>query len=81
MKSGPLILKKALREIHIDTNATSTTIRKNLSNLDTNIDTVRHGINKFNVHVKKLIQFLIAKRGVIMDLMEKLFKVYKISLG
>ena len=35
MKSGLLTLKALLREIHIDNNATSTEIRKKLSNLDT----------------------------------------------
>ena len=52
MKSGLLTLKALLREIHIDNNATSTEIRKKLSNLDTYIATVRNDITKFNTHVK-----------------------------
>ena len=52
MKSGLLTLKALLRDIHIDNNATSTEIRKKLSNLDTYIATVRNDITKFNTHVK-----------------------------
>ena len=52
MKSGPLIFKAVLLEIHIDTNATSTAISMKLYDLNTYIDTDGHDINKLNVHVK-----------------------------
>ena len=61
MKSGPLLLKIVLRESHIDTKSTSTSIRMNLSNLDTYIATVGHDVTKFNAHVKTLIQSLISR--------------------
>ena len=70
----PINIEKALREIHIDTNATSTSIGENLSHLDTYIAAVGRDINKFNVHVKTLIQSLLARREERKDLMADLFK-------
>jgi hypothetical protein len=39
-KSGTLLLKVIIREIHIDTNATTSNIRTKLSSLDTYIHTI-----------------------------------------
>ena len=80
MKSGPLILKTALRERHIDTNATSTVIKMKLYNLDTYIAPNGNDFTKFNVHVKTLIQSQLARRKMSTDLMAKLFKGYKMIL-
>ena len=45
MKAVPLLLKTVLHESHIDTNVTLTSIRTKLSNLDTYVSTVGHGLN------------------------------------
>ena len=74
-------MKKVLHERHIDTNATSTKIMMKLSNLDTYVATVGNCINKFHVHVKTLIQSLPARIYMSMDLLENLFKGYKIILN
>ena len=79
MIPGPLILKKNLCKRHIDTNATSNSRRKKLSNLNTYISTVRNFVTEFNVHVKQLIQPLLARGEMNTDLLADLFKGYKIS--
>ena len=52
MGSGNLLLKIIVRESHLDTNATSASIRTKLTDLDRYIPTIGHDITKFNTYVK-----------------------------
>ena len=74
MKSGPLILKTVLCDSHIDINVTSTALSPKLSNLDTYIATVGNDITKLNVHFNTLIQSIIARGDMGMDLLANIFK-------
>ena len=74
---GPLLLKVIIRESHIDTNATSSTIRTQLSSLDLYMPTIGNDITLFNQHVKNLIQGLNARGETTNDLLNNLFKGYK----
>ena len=59
--SGVELLKIIIHENHLDTNATTNSIRTKLSNLDAYItSTVNSDIGLFNQHVKMLIQSLTA---------------------
>ena len=46
--SGLLFLKVTIRESHIDTNATTQTMRTNLSSLNEHLPKMGHDISKFN---------------------------------
>jgi hypothetical protein len=59
--SGNLLLKIIIRESHVDTNATTSSIRTKLSNLDSYIVTITSDIMKFNVYVKLLVNSLAAQ--------------------
>jgi hypothetical protein len=74
--SGNLLLKIIIRESHLDTNATTSTIRTKLSNLDKYILTIGCDITKFNGHVKYLVDNLAARGETTNDLLEFLFKGY-----
>jgi hypothetical protein len=74
--SGVALLKVIIRESHLDTNATTNSIRTKLSNLDTYITTVNSDIGLFNQHVKMLIQSLTARNQETSDLLINLFKGY-----
>ena len=52
--SGTLLLKIIVRESHLDTNATSASIRTKLTDLDRYLPTIGHDITKFNTYVKLL---------------------------
>ena len=56
--SGNLLLKIIIRESHLDTNATSTSICKKLTNLDRYLPTIGHNITKFNNYMKLLVDGL-----------------------
>ena len=60
-ESGILLLKVIIRESHLDTNATTNSIKTQLSNFDEYITTIRCDIIKFNEHVKRLIEQLNAR--------------------
>ena len=75
-ESGILLLKIIIRESHLDTNATTNSIRTQLSNLDEYITTIGCDIIKFNEHVKRLIEQLKARGGETHDLLTNLFKAY-----
>ena len=60
--SGNLLLKIIIRESHIDINATTTSIRNQLSSLDQFITTIGCDITKLNAHVQMLLEVL-ASRG------------------
>ena len=75
-ESGILLLKIIIRESHLDTNATTNSIRTQLSNLDEYITTIGCDIIKFNEHVKRLLEQLKARGGETHDLLTNLFKAY-----
>jgi hypothetical protein len=75
--SGNLLLKIIVRESHLDTNATTASIRKKLSSLDVYILTINSDITKFNVHVSLLIDSLAARGETTQDLLTNLFKGYQ----
>ena len=75
-ESGILLLKIIIRESHLDTNATTNSIRTQLSNLDEYITTIGCDIIKFNEHVKRLLEQLKARGGETHDLLPNLFKAY-----
>ena len=75
-ESGILLLKIIIRESHLDTNATTNSIRTQLSNLDEYITTIGCDIIKFNEHVKRLLEQLKARGGGTHDLLTNLFKAY-----
>ena len=74
--SGNLLLKVIIRESHIDTNATTQSIRMKLSNLDEYIVKIGSDITKFNGYVKMLISSLRARGRRTEDLLSHLFKGY-----
>ena len=74
--SGNLLLKVIIRESHLDTNATTQSIRTKLSNLDLFIQTINCVITKFNGYVKGLIMSLSARGQRTEDLLSNLFKGY-----
>ena len=75
-ESGILLLKIIIRESHLDTNATTNSIRTQLSNLDEYITTIECDIIKFNKHGKRLLEQLKAHSGETHDLLTNLFKAY-----
>jgi hypothetical protein len=74
--SGNLLLKIIIRESHLDTNATTSSIRTKLSRLDTYIVTIASDITKFNGYVRFLIDSLAARGETSNDLLTNLFKGY-----
>jgi hypothetical protein len=74
--SGVLLLKVLIRESHLDTNATTTSIRMQLSELHVFLPTIGHDITKFNQHVQLLIKALTARGETTHDLLSNLFKGY-----
>ncbi len=77
LNSGVLFLKVVIRESHIDTNATTSWIRQQLSSLDVLMVTAGYDIEKLNSHVMDLVQGLQARGQVTNDLLANLFKGYK----
>ena len=76
--SGNLLLKIIVRESHLDTNATSSSIRTKLTDLDRYLPTIGHDIVKFNAYVKLLIDGLKSRGETTQDLLVNLFKGYMI---
>jgi hypothetical protein len=74
--SGNLLLKIIVEESHLDTNATTTSIRNKLSSLDEYILTIGCNITKFNGYVRLLINSLAARGETTQDLLTNLFKGY-----
>lgn len=74
--SGNLLLKIIVRESHLDTNATSASIRTKLTDLDRYLPTIGHDITKFNAYVKLLIDGLRSRGETSHDLLVNLFKGY-----
>ena len=76
MGSGNLLLKIIVRESHLDTNATSASIRTKLTDLDRYLPTIGNDITKFNTYVKLLIDGLRSRGETSHDLLVNLFKGY-----
>ena len=77
LSSGNLLLKIIVRESHLDTNATTASIRKKLSSLDVYILTIGCDITHFNGYVRLLIDSLAARGETMQDLLANLFKGYQ----
>ena len=74
--SGNLLLKVIIRESHLDTNATTQSIRMKMSNLDEYMSKIGSDITKFNGYVKLLEGSLIARGQRSEALLSHLFKGY-----
>ena len=75
--SANLLLKVIIRESHLDTNATTSNLRTQLSSLDSYIGTIGSDITMFHEYVKNLIEALAARGETSNDVMINLFKGYK----
>ena len=67
-----------IRELHVDTNATSSHIRTQLCTPEISIGQMGHDITKFNARVKLLMESLSARGETTNDLVINLFKAYKV---
>ena len=74
--SGNLLLKVIIRESHLDTNATTQSIRMKLSNLDDHMMKISSDITQFNGYVKLLVRSLQARGQRTEALLTHLFKGY-----
>ena len=74
--SGNLLLKVIIRESHLDTNATTQSIRMKLSNLDDHMMKISSDITQFNGYVKLLVRSLQARGQRAEALLTHLFKGY-----
>ena len=74
--SGNLLLKVIIRESHLDTNATTQSIRMKMSNLDEYMSKIGSDITKFNSYVKLLEGSLVARGQKSEALLTNLFKGY-----
>ena len=74
--SGNLLLKVIIRESHLDTNATTQSIRMKLSNLDDYMLKISSNITQFNGYVKLLVRSLNARGQRAEALLTHLFKGY-----
>ena len=75
--SRVLLLKVMIRELHIDTNATASSIRHQMVNLKDYIIKVNCVIHVFNRHVQSLIEGLNSRGQQSTDLLVNLFAAYK----
>ena len=76
LPSGNLLFKVVLRESHVDTNATISTILTRLSSLDQYMVTINSNIKKSNIYVKQQVDGLFARGQTTNDLLSNLFKGY-----
>lgn len=75
--AGVAFLKVIIDDSGVETHATVSNIRTQLSNLDEYMVSIDSDIKKFNIHVKKLIISLYRHREKSTDLLTHLFKGYK----
>lgn len=75
--SGPLLFKLLMQKAVIDTRATASLLRENLSSLDTYMPTVNSNIEDFNKYVKNNYEGLRARGERCDDIMINLFKGYE----
>ena len=73
---GPSLFKVIISKAHVDTRATSTVIRMNLSSLDTYILKINCNISTFNEYVRAQVYALAARGEQTQDLLVNLFKAY-----
>jgi len=76
IQSGPLLFKVLMSITTVDTRATVTFIRTNMSNLDSYMATVKGDVIKFNQYVRKLKNDLSARGETSNDLFINIFKGY-----
>ena len=76
LESGAALLKVILRESHLDTKATVSSIREHMSQLPHYMGTINSDIEKFNAHVMMLVEGLRARGEKSDDLLNHLFKAY-----
>ena len=76
-KSGILFLKEIIGASMIDTNATTSSIRNSLKNVDTYLAEVQFNITTMNQRVDTLMESLRARGQTTHDLMEYLFTAYR----
>ena len=74
--SGPLLYKLLMQKAIIDTIATESLFRENLTNLDSYMSSVKSDIKVFNEYVKLNYEGLRARGGKCDDIMIHLFKAY-----
>lgn len=74
--SGLLLLKYIIQISHIDTHATTQSVRLKLSQLDSYMTTIGNDIKKFNPYVHMNLQRLHARGEKTVDLLTNLFKGY-----
>ena len=77
--SGPLHFKLLMQKAIIDTWATSSLMRENLSNLDSYMTTVKSDVEEFNRYVKLNYQGLQARGKRCDDIMIHLIKAYLVA--
>jgi hypothetical protein len=75
--NGPLFLKVIIATAHVDTRATASHIRNNLSRLDVYMISIESDIESFNQYVKTQRKGLAARGETSNDLLINLFKGYK----
>ena len=77
MDAGACLFKIIVRESYLDSNATVSTIRLNLTNLDEYIRTNGSDLVAFNAYVQSQVDGLKARGHTTSDLVVNLFKGYK----
>ena len=75
---GPCLFKYLVDAVNIDTRATITHIRTNLSNLDSQISALNYDIEIFNLYVKEQRKQLQCRGERSDDILVNLFKAYNI---
>ena len=71
-----MVLNIIIRESYLDSNATTTLIRKQLSSLDHFITTVGCNIKKFNAHIQLLFEGLALHGKTTHDFLSNMFNGY-----
>jgi hypothetical protein len=86
--SGPLLFKLLMQKAIIDTRATSSLLRENLSSPDTYMATIKSNIKEFNEYVKQNYEGLLAPRAYqysqgkkrFSQMIQMIFLLWKIQL-
>ena len=78
LDSGGCLLKVIIRESYLDSNATVSTLRTNLSSLDMYIRDNGSDLVAFNAYVQSQLDGLSARGETTNDLVVNLFKAYKV---
>jgi hypothetical protein len=78
LDSGGCMLKVIIRESYLDSNATVSTLKMNLANLDDYIRDNGSDLVAFNAYVQSQLDGLAARGETTSDLMVYLFKAYKV---